>query len=611
MFKSLYFKVVLILLIFIVAVMCAVGAILLNGVTSYYEEDFVRQMNNSFTEDGLLMSELKSVSSSDNYPYEMKRILNSYAVDLGIDQYRNYYILDSDGELITGSDAELGSELGITPNMLNIISQKSSNDVKRTSEYADWAIRIPIGEDGEDYTIIYVRDSLEEMRSMNGMLFSIVLQAMLLGIIIAVILSFFLAKSISSPIQTLTQGTQKVAEGEFSGEINVHSSDEIGVLAENFNNMKERLKNTIDEVEGEKEKLDTVLSYMSDALVAFTESGELLHLNGSAAKIFADAIKEGDLTPEKCAEMLDLPQDINNAAEQNEKDNQNGLIFRDRICNGRVYDVSYARIRDSEDSDTYAGSVFIIHDVTGRYELDESRREFVANVSHELRTPLTSIKGATETVRMDPDMEADVRDYFLDMVLSESDRMTRIVSDLLVLSRLDNKRTKWNIETFDFKQSVRRLCDVMRPEFGEKNHEVSFGAEVDIPLITADKQRIEQVIVNIISNAIKYTPEGGHIDLKVSSTKSNTVVLQITDNGIGIPEDDLSHLFERFYRVEKSRSQDAGGTGLGLAIAKEIIEAHGGNISISSKLNVGTSVRIELPVECHLNVETNEKEDKK
>ena len=134
----------------------------------------------------------------------------------------------------------------------------------------------------------------------------------------------------------------------------------------------------------------------------------------------------------------------------------------------------------------------------------------------------------------------------------------------------------------------------MRPEFGEKNHEVSFGAEVDIPLITADKQRIEQVIVNIISNAIKYTPEGGHIDLKVSSTKSNTVVLQITDNGIGIPEDDLSHLFERFYRVEKSRSQDAGGTGLGLAIAKEIIEAHGGNISISSKLNVGTSVRIEL-----------------
>ena len=170
--------------------------------------------------------------------------------------------------------------------------------------------------------------------------------------------------------------------------------------------------------------------------------------------------------------------------------------------------------------------------------------------------------------------------------------------------KLDNKRTKWNIETFDLKQSVRRLCEVMRPDIEAHRHRVTFGAPKQVPEITADRQRIEQVIINILSNAVKYTPDGGRIDieLKVQRARRN-LVLTIRDNGIGIPKEDLDHLFERFYRVEKSRTQDAGGTGLGLAIAKELVEAHGGTISIDSVLSEGTTVRIELPVECRLKTE--------
>ncbi|MBQ7599300.1 MAG: HAMP domain-containing protein [Clostridia bacterium] len=606
MLKSLYFKVVLILLIFVVAVMCAVGAILMNGVTSYFAEGFEKQMQSGFSEDGTLLPALREAALTDDYPYEMKSVLASYGSALGIDQHRNYYILDSYGEAITGSDSSLAGDLEVTTNILNAVSGTAQNRSYSGTDYADWAVRVPLGND--DFCIVYVKDSLEEMRTMNGMLLSIIIQAMIIGVLIAVVLSFFLAKSISSPLQSLTHGTQLVASGEFSEEIDVKSSDEIGILAENFNDMRLKLKNTLEEVEGEREKLDTVLTCMNDGVVAFTSDGELLHCNESARSILGDSIREGHITPEEFFEKLDLPLTYGKGrialTEKIKAESNGGFVFRDRISGDRVYDVSFAVTHDSDASSSVAGYVFIIHDVTGRYELDESRREFVANVSHELKTPLTSIKGATETVVRDPEMDDETRQYFLDMVLSESDRMTRIVSDLLVLSRLDNKRTKWNIETFDFRQSVRRLVDVMRPEFEQRRHEVTFGAEKDVPSITGDRQRLEQVVVNVLSNAIKYTPEGGHIDIQVGSTRFETVVLLVSDTGVGIPEEDLSHLFERFYRVEKSRSSDAGGTGLGLAIAKELVEAHGGSISINSKVNVGTTVRIELPIECKIQTET-------
>jgi len=604
--KSLYFKIVLILLIFIVAVMCAVAAILMDGVTSFYVGDFNSQMEECFDDGGLLMKELSSIDSQKGIS-QIKSILSAYGSILGIDQYRNYYVLDINGEMLLGSDTELGEKLVITPNILAQISGTGENTVSGNTDFSDWAIKLSVGEDD---VIIYIKDSLEEMRQLNRVLFSIIFQAMIIGVFIAVVLSFFLARSISSPLQRLTYGTQLIASGEFSHEIDVSSADEIGVLAENFNYMKERLRITLEEVDGEREKLDTVLSCMKDGVLAFSADGSVLHSNNAAYDMFADELDNGRLTLEKSFEKLDIPLVIEgNRVRLTSPDieaeiTKDGFIFRDRICDSRVYDVSFAVIRYIDGKQPEAGCVLIIHDVTGRYELDESRREFVANVSHELRTPLTAIKGAAETVRMDPEMDNEMKEYFLDMVLSESDRMTRIVSDLLVLSRLDNKKTKWSIETFDLTQSVRRLIEVMRPNLDEHGHSIKFNVEKSLPEITADRGRIEQVIINIISNAIKYTSDGGHIDVKLTANESNKrVKVIVTDNGIGIPEEDVGHLFERFYRVEKSRNQDAGGTGLGLAIAKELVEAHGGSIFVKSTLGVGTMVTVELPVECKLKSE--------
>jgi len=609
MLKSLYFKIVLILLIFIIAVMCAVGAILMNGVTSFYVSDFTGQMTECFADGGLLMIELEQVEPDAQYADNMKQVLSSYGSILGIDQYRNYYVLDTEGEMLTGSDIELGADLPVTPNILAAINDSAGNISAGGMDYADWAVRLNAGSDAD--CIVYIKDSLEEMRQLNQKLFTIILQAMFIGIMIAVLLSFFLAKAISAPLQSLTYDTQLVASGEFTHEIEVRSSDEIGVLADNFNYMKERLRATLEEVDGEREKLDIVLSCMRDAVLAFTADGRVLHFNNSAVELFGESLKNESLGMEQCFELLDIPLVLEgnsirltspDAAAEHTKD---GFIFRDRTCGAHVYDVSFAVIRYVTGKRQSSGCVIIIHDVTGRYELDESRREFVSNVSHELKTPLTSIKAYTETILSDPEMDAETREYFLGIVLSESDRMHRIVSDLLVLSRLDNKRTNWSIETFDLRQSVRRLCEVMRGQVSEHNHRVTFGCQRGLPQITADRQRIEQVILNILSNAIKYTPDGGKIDIKLTQVSKKFLRIEIADNGIGIPDDDIGHLFERFYRVEKSRTQDAGGTGLGLAIAKELVEAHGGRISVKSALGEGTTVTIDLPVECKL--EKNEK----
>jgi two-component system sensor histidine kinase VicK len=260
-----------------------------------------------------------------------------------------------------------------------------------------------------------------------------------------------------------------------------------------------------------------------------------------------------------------------------------------------VLEVTFGRIRYNEDSKMHNGVIIVIHDMTGRYELDKSRREFVANVSHELRTPLTSIKGACETIHDHPELPEEIKNRFLEMAISESDRMTSIVRDLLVLSRLDNQRTRWNITEFDLNASLSRMVDVMQVEAVSRNQTLQFIPEEGDMTITGDAERIEQVILNLVSNAVKYTPEGGNILVRSGHSTPESVFVSVRDNGIGIPEEDQPRLFERFYRVEKARTSGTGGTGLGLAIAKELVEAHGGRIALRSKLNVGTLMVVELP----------------
>ncbi len=610
MYRSLYFKIILIFVIFMVTVMAVVGTVLLVSVSNFYASEFVEQLDSGFSDDALLRSELIATMAGEDYPKLQMSLLESFATYLGLDTYRTAYILDMDGQVLASSQGDFFASYpeGILPetageqaavaktrNLLAAMSGEEGNEKTQGLSYVDYAVYLT---NGQQESIVYIMDTQEDMLELSWDLFSIILQALLFGIVLAVVLSFFLAKAITRPIQSLTDGAQLIMAGEFEHEIDVHSEDEIGVLTSTFNDMKTVLKTTLDEVVNERTKLETVFSYLKDGVIAFGEKGRVIHINPYAAKLFDTANR----TDFHLATMLSLLGVDMTEAKKPGTERSNSITFPEIKYSGRVYELSIGIFRyadageGSENTgEMRRGFITVLHDITSRYELDESRREFVANVSHELRTPLTGIKGAVETVRMSyDDMPIDMRDSFLDMAIEESDRMLRIIRDLLTLSRLDNNRTKWEVESFDLAATLRHIGEVIRPEVNEKGHEVSWDI-APLPIMTGDRERISQVIINILTNAVKYTPAGGQIRV-TAAVEGENIRVSVADNGIGIPEEDLPRMFERFYRVEKSRTSDAGGTGLGLAIVKEIVEAHGGDVRIDSRVGEGTCVTVLLPI---------------
>lgn len=592
MYKNLQFKIVVIFVVFTIAVITSVGGIMLHRTVNFYDDEFMSQMRETFGEGSNLVIELREAFDSED-SYEMQNeILKAYASSIGVDKHRNYYVLDINGNFKEGSDKNLGSELEITPNIVSAMNGEIGAVSGFWSEYIDYAVRV--SGNGKS-SIIYVKDTQEEVRSFTKMIFIMTIQAMLIALAGALLLSFFLARAITEPIRKLTVGAQKIADGEFSEKIDVKGNDEIGALSETFSNMKDVLKNTLDEISGERQKFETLFLYLKDAVVAFNKEGKLMHINKMAKRLFGFLSPESDdyMKDFNFSSMINVLQINYREVSVKYKENKN-YVVNDVMYDGKALDVTFAEFKYAEHGETMRGIMCLIHDVTGRYELDKSRREFVADVSHELRTPLTGIKGAVETVLENPTLDEDTKNNFLEMAIEECDRMTRLVGDLLVLSRLDNKKTSWKIETFDAERFIEHIYDVMSVSAKERAQTLTMKCESDIPDVTADKEKLQQVIINIVSNAIKYTPKGGNVAITAKNS-GEFFLISVSDNGIGIPKDDLPRIFERFYRVEKSRTSDAGGTGLGLAIAKEIIDAHGGDIKIDSEIGRGTHVDVFIP----------------
>lgn len=587
MYRGLYFKIILILVIFILIVMSVVGAVLISSVLGYYNDQFAACMAQNLEGDAQLRQYLEAAMADGDADYaaKQKSILASYASRLGIDDYRNYYILDADGSFLDGSDTAGGEALAETPNLVAAMNGRLGNENTAGSDYADYALPLSVGDTS---CIIYLRDTQDELHEINWMLFSIILQALFVGLLIAILLSFFLARAISMPLSRLTEGVQRVAKGDFKDKISVHSSDEIGVLTENFNTMSRMLEENLDEINGEREKLETVLSCLKDAVITFGQDGRPLQINRAATDLFADAKRE-ELTLDYIFSLLHYESggiDISL--------DDGGDVPAVRY-NGKVYELYFGNIRYRDASSMREGVILVIHDVTQSYELDRSRREFVANASHELRTPLTTIKMVIEALAGDEGVtKNEMNKSFLEMAETESTRMELLIKNLLTLSQLDSKTMSFNVREFDLEESLAYLAKSLAVNASAHGHKLTFDGAYDPVMIRGDKIRIEQILINITSNAIKYTPDGGRISLRLHDLGDRAEVT-ITDNGVGIPAEDIPHLFERFYRVEKARSSDKGGTGLGLAIAKEFAAAHGGDIRVSSIVGKGTTFTVTLP----------------
>ena len=589
MFRSLHMKLVLIMVLLIVSLMTVVGAFLVNSVSAFYLTEFYDQMHTVFRADNeTLARDLQAEAGEGQSDVDViQDVLKSYIGALGIDnRHRNYFILDgSTGKCLAASDEEKGANLRITPNITAAI-QNQEGDMKDVSaDYMDVAVPI---QRGENRYIIYILDDRTTVQNLNAQLFQLILEALAFGLVISVLLSFLLSKTMITPIERLTTGAERVAKGDFSHKIEVASKDEIGVLTGTFNNMARQLQDTIREAENERNKLGTLFLHMTDGVVAFSRDGAVIQCNPAAERMLRRTIPVGgdEATYDTLfGDIAALPSVL--AVEQP------GYLDGEREIDGTILELLLAPFS----GESAGGVMVVIHDVTEQRKTEEMRREFVANVSHELRTPLTNIRSYAETlVDNTGELPPSTEKNFLGVILNESDRMTHIVQDLLTLSRFDSGHSELKLAPFSFERAIRDVYNAVLLDAQRHGHTVRLELEENMPNIIGDRERILQVMMNVVSNAIKYTPDGGSIRIS-SGRLRDRVWMEVEDNGIGIPAADRPRIFERFYRVDKARSRESGGTGLGLSIAKEIIDRHEGVIRLVDKDGPGLIVRVELKIE--------------
>ena len=584
MLRSLHIKLVLIMILLVVCLMTIAGAFLVNSVNRFYLNEFYTQMVEVFSQDTEFIRDLVTAREGETDGVQaIDEILVAKMGPLGVDgKNRNYYLLDGDtGQILSSSDDDAGDTLEeITPNLLIALNEKREGDESDlTASYMDLALPISRGE--EDY-VIYILDQRATVRELNNQLFQLIIEALVFGLVISVLLSFLLSRAMVTPIRALTRGAQRVAEGDFGHEIQVESHDEIGVLTNAFNAMSRQLQSTLQEVESERTKLSTLFLHMTDGVVAFNQSGEVIHSNPAAEEMLGQAIPVGGLVT-----YGDLFQDM--VPLETVLTTDRDCLEIETVWGERILLLLLAPFNREKQ----VGVLVVVHDVTQQVKNETMRKEFVANVSHELRTPITNIRSYAETLAETPDLPPDTTASFLGVILSESDRMTHIVQDLLTLSRFDSGHSELNLTTFPFAGLLEESCQAMRIEAQRRGHTLRLEGTGGLPAIRADRERISQVVMNVLSNAIKYTPDGGRIVLTAGCTPDR-VWLEVADNGIGIPPEDRDRIFERFYRVDKARSRESGGTGLGLSIAQEIVRQHQGSLTLVDRPGPGTTLRLEL-----------------
>ncbi len=422
--------------------------------------------------------------------------------------------------------------------------------------------------------------------------------------VIGIISAVFLSRFVIYPINKLIKSAEKITEEDVdklddnsdkNGDKKTskkskkkslrRKGNDLGDLENIFGVMTTELKEKLSEVSTQKNQIETILLHMTDGIIAFNMKGEIILINPAAKKFLS--IRPEDNTFDDIFKKFNLDINMEKIIYlENWTSTEQRIQVEDNYMN-----VFFAPFKN--ESDRPDGVIAVIQDITEHVKLDNMQKEFVADVSHELKTPITSIMGYADTL-LEGEYDKETQTKFLNVIATEARRMAKLVTDLLTLSRYDSNKKKTQKESFDLGELVKKCQDKLAIEIKKKNHKVNCFVTADVPPVYADKDDIERVVLNILSNSIKYTKDGGEIKIYVGFVY-NDAYIKIFDNGIGIPEEDLSRIFERFYRVDKARTREMGGTGLGLSIAKEILDKNGGSIDIKSVVGQGTEVVVRIP----------------
>lgn len=594
-FQSVQFKLVIMYLLLIIVAMQVIGACFVRELEGQLEKNFQDSITNSITLLDYNAREeiIKNSDNSVKLQNDIRELLVDYSrASSNLIEVR---IVDDKGKILGTSNL----------NNQGIVGQKSNDPlVKRTlslgttSEdkiYKDesnknnrvWVNVSSIKNKGQVIGAIYLVADIESVYKQVDDITNIFITGTLIAMIITAVLGILLSRTITKPIVEMKRQAYAMARGNYSRKVKVYGVDEIGELADSFNTLTKRVQEAQAMTEGERRKLSSVLAYMTDGVIATDRRGKVILINTPAEKMLR--VKHESANGRSIIDVLDIG-DTYQFEDLMEVD---GSLTMDRSTLDKPYVLRANFSVIQRETGFNNGVIAVLHDITDQEKVDQERRDFVSNVSHELRTPLTSMHSYLEALSDGAWEDKEIAPRFLEVTQNETERMIRLVNDLLKLSRMDGGREQLEKSFVNFTDFFNHIID--RFEMMKKET-IMFKRHIprEPVIIEIDEDKVMQVLDNIISNANKYSPDGGRISFYLKKFEDE-IEVSIADEGLGVPDEDLANVFDRFFRVDKARSREMGGTGLGLAIAREVIEAHGGRIWAERNKNKGTIIKFTLP----------------
>jgi two-component system phosphate regulon sensor histidine kinase PhoR len=543
------------------------------------QENFYESLIEELSNHNKILEPIAKERIENNEISKLRQLVNSYSSSINA----RITIMDDQGFVLAESrdDSEKMDNHSNRPEVKSAIlgETKVAERYSRTLNETMIYVAMPIK--SGDITIGVIRSSFFNSKFKNLMvdLLSEMVGISALVIFFALLVILLFSRNITRPLNQLSLAASRVASGDFNIKVKLRGKDEVAELSQSFNNMTKRIKKLFDKVTSQKEELDALIYTIQEGLVLIRKNGQIVLFNEAFKKI----VGKTNISGYDFEKVMDSPEILRMLKDTKKK--QKALYKEIRL--GNNYYLVSTNILSTKDE-----VVLLFHNITEIKQFEEIKKDFVVNVSHELRTPLTAIKGFVET--MEEDLPEDEK-YYLSIISRHTDRLIRIVNDLLTLSELEEISSKLDFSRVDMKDMFDYIIKLFEFKLKEKNLDIEFSADEELPLVELDRYRIEQVIINLLENAIKYTDKGG-IRIRLSSSLSH-INFEIADSGIGIPKEDQSRIFERFYIVDKSRSRKVGGTGLGLSIVKHIVNSHQGQIFLESEKEIGTKFSVTLPID--------------
>jgi len=598
-YQSIHFKIALVFALMLMLTLEVVGAVFVRQLEHQELANFKQQIELPSYIDNSLATQLTSTDTKTANK-EIKTIL-ARVNNTSITEIR---VVDAKGIIrgtsSSGNQGIVGQKTTDTVIKNTLVNNRSHTEnlydsANHNRYYVSVVPLLASGNANNVVGVVYMRANLEGVYSTINSISLIYLSAALITIVLGLGLAVLISREITRPIEEMRKQTLRIARGDFSGQVKVMGNDELGQLAGAVNNLSVRVEESQESSDAERRRLDSVLSHMSDGVLATDRRGNLTIVNNTALQ-FLNIADEEQVLGKSILDVLKIRRQFSIRHLVDEDQDQ---VILDDLNDDLILSAYFSPIK--RESGFVSGLVCVLHDVTSQQKEERERKEFVSNVSHELRTPLTSVKSYVEALSDGAINDPELAPRFLGVVSDETERMIRMINDLLSLSRMDSGTAKLNLEYVNinelFNYILNRFDMIIKNEAADPSQKkytiVRYFTKKDL-WVEIDTDKFTQVVDNIMNNAVKYSPDGGVITARLLETH-NHVILSISDQGLGIPRKDLGHIFDRFFRVDKARSRKQGGTGLGLAISKEVVNLLGGQIWVDSVEGKGSTFYISLP----------------